>query len=1089
MNTPSSEQLAPSSADESATLSLPSPGVPVAGTQPADGQRIHVPGYEILDELGRGGMGVVYRARQVKADRVVALKMLLAGAYASATELARFRTEAEAVARLQHPHIVPIYEVGEHEGRPFFSMEFCGGGSLSDHLDGTPFPPREAARWIEVLARAMHAAHQKGIVHRDLKPANVLLTEDGAAKITDFGLAKKLDEVGQTNTGAVIGTPSYMAPEQAGGRSREIGPATDVYALGAILYELLTGRPPFKAATALDTILQVVNTEPVPPRRLQPHVPRDLETVCLKCLAKSPAKRYATAADLADDLRRWLRHEPIRARPVGAVGRALKWVRRKPGMAALLAALFLVAVGGLTLVLWQWFEAVSARQQTEDINRDLAKREGELSNAVGQLKEEQNNVRKENRRAETALYAIQLDLAQRELSADHYVRAEELLRGTRREFRGFEFDYLRNLLQRRLHRLSGHRGPIQAVAFSADGRLLASADLHGIVKVWDMPAGRCRHTFEGQGRRVTSLAFSPDGKYLADASGGWQPQPGVVRVWDLDAGRVAYTLTRHKGPIAAIAFSPDGGLLAVAANEFANENSAYFFRRGEVTLWEAKTGKERRTFRGHGEQPATSVAFFPNGRLVVSGGGKAVKVWEAATGEEKLSLPTTEGVKPAIVSPDGDNIAAGTYNAEVWLWDAATGKKIDKLPDHAGFINGLAFSKDGRRLAAGSWYGNDESEPGEVKVWDLADGKAKVVSTLIGHQRGVNAVALSPDGRYLVSGGGSDHTPNEPGELIVWDLSRSLGPRSLDAPDAVCSVAFSPDGKHVAAASGVPGTDPFRRGRILIWEADSGRLVRTLEGAAAPPVRVCFSPDGTRLASYHYDLFERGGFGGVKVWDWKTGKDTLSLAGQRNPAFLPDGRTMATAGQEAGGLPRIKLWELDTGKEVGGYELRGLMGFSSDGRFLATVVGGDLRGYKVEVRSAATGEVVQTLLGEGQNLVGVTFSPDGKWLAGYCGKKWTNLYHQNEVPVWDRTTGRLAYILRGHTDNVHAVAFSPDGRRLATVSRDGTIRLWDLETGLETLTLKDHRGAVLDVAFDRDGRRLATGGEDRRVKLWDAPNR
>jgi WD40 repeat protein len=446
------------------------------------------------------------------------------------------------------------------------------------------------------------------------------------------------------------------------------------------------------------------------------------------------------------------------------------------------------------------------------------------------------------------------------------------------------------------------------------------------------------------------------------------------------------------------------------------------------------------------------------------------------------------GWSRGILSPDGHKLVSGDFNGVVRLWDADSGKKLDELTGHAGYINDLAFSKDGRRLAVGSWYGNDDSEPGEVKVWDVTE-KGKVVSTLIGHRRGVNTVALSPDGRYLVSGGGSEHTPEEPGELIVWDLSRSPGPRSLDTPDSVCSVAFSPDGKHVAAASGVPGTDPYRPGRILIWESDSGRVVQTLKGAVQPPLRVCFSPDGTHLASFHRDFFQRGGLGGVRVWDWKTGRDVLSLAGQTSPAFLAGGQTLATQGQEPGALPRIKFWDIRTGKETGGYEQRGVMGFSPDGKFLATLPTWGQGGYELELRDAATGEVRQSLSGNGPCPVGVTFSADGKWLAGYCGGKWTNLYHQNEVPLWDLTTGQLAYTLRGHTDNVHAVAFSPDGQRLATVSRDGTIHLWDLSTGLETLTLKGHRGSVLDVAFDREGRRLATGGEDGKVRLWEAPAR
>jgi serine/threonine-protein kinase len=304
-----------------------------------------VPGYEVLGPLGRGGMGVVYKARQRGLNRLVALKMILAGGHAGREELARFRAEAEAVARFQHPNIVQIHEVGEHQGQPFFALEFAAGGSLADKLAGTPWEARPAAALVESLARAMDAAHQRGIVHRDLKPANVLLTADGTPKVTDFGLAKRLDDqVGQTHPDAILGTPSYMAPEQTGGRAREVGPASDVYALGAILYEALTGRPPFRAATVLETLDQVRSQEPVPPRQLQPKVPRDLETICLKCLQKAPARRYASTAALADDLRRFLAGEPILGRRAGALERAAKWARRKPAAAAALALLLTAVV-------------------------------------------------------------------------------------------------------------------------------------------------------------------------------------------------------------------------------------------------------------------------------------------------------------------------------------------------------------------------------------------------------------------------------------------------------------------------------------------------------------------------------------------------------------------------------------------------------------------------------------------------------------------------------------------------------------------------------------------------------------------------
>jgi serine/threonine-protein kinase len=305
----------------------------------------NVPGYEILDRLGEGAMGVVYKARQTKLNRLVALKMILSGSQAGPQELARFRIEAEAIGCLQHPNIVQIYEVGEAGGQPFFSLEWVEGGSLASKLAGPPLPARVAAQLVETLARAMEAAHQRGIVHRDLKPANVLLTAQGVPKITDFGLARRLGEgAGLTQTGAIMGTPSYMAPEQAAGHTKAIGPATHVYGLGAILYELLVGRPPFKAASVLDTLEQVRTAEPVPPRRLQPKVPRDLETICLKCLQKEPQRRYAGSADLAEDLKRFLEGEPIRARPPRWWEPLARWSAREPWVALGAAVVMVLAL-------------------------------------------------------------------------------------------------------------------------------------------------------------------------------------------------------------------------------------------------------------------------------------------------------------------------------------------------------------------------------------------------------------------------------------------------------------------------------------------------------------------------------------------------------------------------------------------------------------------------------------------------------------------------------------------------------------------------------------------------------------------------
>jgi serine/threonine-protein kinase len=401
-------------------LQVPSSGArtPTLGADGSLGTAGHIPyipGYEILGELGRGGMGIVYKARQTGLKRIVALKMILAGSHADAKDVARFRIEAEAVARLRHPNIVQIYEIGESEGVPFFSLEFADGGCLKDALDGTPQAHEEAARTIRILATAMQCAHESGIVHRDLKPGNILLMSNGAGsgerlvadhgsipdtsrhspptthpltthqsrrtvpKISDFGLAKPLEsDTGLTESGIAVGTPSYMAPEQAEGKGT--GPAVDVYALGAILYEMLTGRPPFRANNRLDTVLQVINDDPVPPRRLQSKVPVDLETICLKCLEKDATKRYASAGHLADDLHRYLANEPINARPIGAGRRVLKWARRRPALAALVSVsvLALLVLAGViehsTIRLKEERDFALEQRRIADDQRDVADR-------------------------------------------------------------------------------------------------------------------------------------------------------------------------------------------------------------------------------------------------------------------------------------------------------------------------------------------------------------------------------------------------------------------------------------------------------------------------------------------------------------------------------------------------------------------------------------------------------------------------------------------------------------------------------------------------------------------------------------------
>jgi hypothetical protein len=619
------------------------PPAPPAGSSSATGL-VAIPDYEVLGELGRGGMGVVYRARQVGLNRLVALKMILAGGHASVGELARFRTEAEAIAQLQHSNIVQVYEVGEQHGLPYFSLEFCGGGSLAARLDGTPWEPRRAAALVETLARAMQAAHARQIVHRDLKPANVLLASGGCEppgesapggfhppladlvpKITDFGLAKRLDSgTGQTASGAILGTPSYMAPEQPCGDGKHIGPAADVYALGAILYELLTGRPPFRAATPLDTVLQVVSEEPVPPARLNSKTPRDLETICLKCLAKEPAKRYASAEALVEDLRRYQAGEPIAARPAGRLERGWRWCRRNRALAGALAAVALSLVLGTVASTAFGVRANRYAEQARD----------------------------EKRTAQSYLYAARMNLIQMAWENNSVDRVLDLLETTKpkpgeEDLRGFEWHYWDRMCHSDLLTLNGHTDNVLSVAYSPDGSRLASSDSGGAVKVWDTATNRELLTLKPYKGVGAALAFSPDGRQLVGAAGD-------VRVWNAVTGRELLTLTMHtgRGLVRNVAFSPDGRQLATGSWEIA----------GTVRVWDAATGHDLWSRSGH-RGGVVGVAYSPDGVRVASAGmDKTVRMWDAATGRElwnRMGQGHTNA-RGCVFSPDGTRLARAT---------------------------------------------------------------------------------------------------------------------------------------------------------------------------------------------------------------------------------------------------------------------------------------------------------------------------------------------------------------------------------------------------------------------------------------------
>jgi WD40 repeat protein len=993
-------------------------------TLAADEAVPQVPGYEILGELGRGGMGVVYKARQKGLDRVVALKMILAGGHAGRQERARFRSEAKSVARLQHPNIVQVHEVGEHDGLPYFSLEYCPGGSLAEKLRGEPLPAQEAARLVELLARAVAVAHQADLVHRDLKPANILLAANGTAKITDFGLAKRLDEAGQTRSGSVLGTPSYMAPEQAAGQTGKIGPAVDVYALGAILYELLTGRPPFKAATPVGTIRQVLDQEAVSVRRLQPQTHVDLATICHKCLEKDPARRYATALALAEDLRRFQAGEPIEGRPVGRGERALKWVRRRPWMAAAYGLLALVLVlGGLGGgAAWLWRQADVARDQAVEAWRQAEAgraREAELRQRLAEVS-----------------YLHQVGLAYREWQDGEMSRVEQLLQSCPAELRHWEWHYVHKLCHPEpLFTLRGHTGPLHHLAHHRDGRRLVTWGTDGTVREWDARTGKLLSSRQGPKLDVVRAIITPDGQYVA-----WLAKDQSVKVWDVAAAK---EIVSSSGPFAKethLFVSPNGRRLAAADCE-----------RGPVYIWDIPSGREVTRLPWVAHAGPGVAAFSPDSRyFAASCQDDSIRWCDLATGKQ---LPPWQEVPPetsAIAfSPDGKLLAGSAVDHSVRLWDAATGQLRLTLWRSTSAPNKPSFSPDGGSVA---FLYDDQT----VKACDTTTGKELLRLRL---PPGVN-FTYTPDGPRLV------RTADD-GTVTFWDALAVPAGVSVD-PQAgwVQALAFSPDNTRLAGA--------HDDGTVRVRDAATGKEVLRIKAYQGRTTGVAYAPDGRHLASASRRKHGTGWTGEVKVWDARTGASIRTLAGSPSApyrvAWSPDGRLLACAGLD----DKIQVWDATTGRCVITCPEGVCVTFSPDSR---RVIGGTRRG-EVKVRDAATGAELLTLKGHAEQVVDVACSRDGRWIASAS--------YDSTVNVWDATTGSLKATFPGHNERALGVAFSPDGRRVASSSDDRTLRLFVTDKGEEALILRGHMGPVHCVAFSPDGRRIASGGWDQTVRLWDA---
>lgn len=999
-----------------------------------------IPGYQILKELDRGGMGVVYLARQTVLERPVAIKVLGAGQFASSMARQRFRREAATVARLRHPNIVEIYDRGEVDGLPFFALEWIEGGSLKSRVAGNPLSCREAATIVEKLAQAVHHAHQQGVIHRDLKPSNVLLSVHGIPKVADFGLAKLLEqEADLTSSGDALGTPRYMAPEQIS--AGEVGPQTDVYALGAILYEVLTGRPAFSTESGPHLATQVLHEDPPPPSRHQAGVPRDLDAICQKCLEKASIARYATAGELADDLKRYLLGEPIVARRHGALAYGLKWARRHPAVASLLvlASLLILALYGATLLHSRQLKA--ALTQSQENYQRAVENEQALQRREQALTEQQYAMRM--RAADDMIRNFNARTALAELS--HYdVQQPDA------NVRGFEWYLLRQWCEQSVATVDAHTDRINTITPAPDDSTLATASDDGTIKLWDSRRHTLLGTITGHASCVNEAAYLPGGDRLVTAS-----CDHTIRLWEARSAAEIATLVDIGRPAWWIAVSPDGIIATPAAESSVN------LGEDQIALWDVETRILLKTGFGHPTK-INSATFAPDGKqLVTANEDGSVRFWDVETGRQTRRL--VGHVKSAFrVRFDASGkyfISVGADGYAV-VWNTSNFKKHRTLRV-AGMIYDASFSANSAVVALACTTGN-------TKLFDVETGRQ--TASLVGHSAGVRSVAFVNGSNQLVSGANAS-----PAKLRFWRVDgASTTGVALSLPGSSVGAKF--DEKLERAVVCVHGRE------LRQWDLDR----RTSRAAVAVTAR-----DGGTIefSGLHNYIAAPSKAGNLTVWRANSTESAVSLGNGLTPigGCITDGQPqLATWSRLDGEVPvwQIEFWNInDWSMDEKALKFR----LPGQDRSLAFAVdpGGEVVAVAsdsvVRVYSRSSGDIIRITAAPCWK-TSICFSRDGKTLL------WGN--DMGHFSRWTWSTHGQPVSHQAHLGIVHSVAISPDGKTIATGDGRGNVKLSQTNSGQPMLQLKALDAPVLTLAWSEDGTALAcfcreNGGLSRaEIRRW-----